>query len=146
MVDWIISKVEKTLKRPTTGWLKKNSFISRAPQSIRPYRSYRSNLGLFSGIKKFIKSRGGVIHRLPIPGGYTDFELKSTYDGFKKMRADISLDLEDLKKEYGFKEIEVLGFSLSCVPALIIANGNPLINSIKLVVPGHCLAESLWFG
>ncbi len=147
MVDWIISKVEKTLERPNDRLVEKELiYFEGSTKLFVLIDPYRSNLGLFSGIKKFIKSRGESSIAYRFPADILTSDYKSTYDGFKKMRADISLDLEDLKKEYGFKEIEVLGFSLSCVPALMIANGNPLINSIKLVVPGHCLAESLWFG
>lgn len=147
MIDWIISNLEKILERKSDQLIQKNLAYSKNSKRLFVLIApYRFNLRLFSGIERFINSReqSFLVYRFPMDILTSDY--KSTHDSFKKMQSDIDSDLADLKKKYNFNEIEIMGFSLGCVPTLMITNGNPLINDVKLIVPGHCLAESLWFG
>jgi esterase/lipase len=144
MIDWIISKLFKAFELKSDKLVKKNLiYFENSTKLFVLITPYRSELKLFSRIEKIVNSRGQSFIAYRFPADVLTSDYKSTHDGFKKMQSDIVLDLKDLKKEYGFKEIEMMGFSLSCVLTLMIANGNPLVNDVKLVVPGHCLAESL---
>lgn len=147
MIDWIISNLEKILERKGNRLIQKNlAYSENSKRLFVLIAPYRFDLKLFSKIERFVNSRGQsfIVYRFPMDMLTSDY--RTTRDSFKKIQSDVSSDLADLKKKYGLNEIEIMGFSLGCVPALMIANGNPTINNIKLVVPGHCLAESLWFG
>ena len=71
---------------------------------------------------------------------------ESTVRYYKGIQERVSEDLNELRQWYGFSEINLIGISLGCVNALMVANHNPLVDKINLVVPGHCLAESMWNG
>jgi len=78
-------------------------------------------------------------------------EILSTYPNTAKkcyniIKKTVRSDLNKLSKKYGFSKIVIIGISLGCVNALMIANNNPLVKKIILIAPGHCLAESLWNG
>lgn len=74
----------------------------------------------------------------------TDKEMTLKY--FKAICEKAKGDIEKLKKEHNFQKIKVIGISIGCVNACMMAENNPNINELILVVPGHCLAESMWQG
>lgn len=65
---------------------------------------------------------------------------------FKIIRDKVLKDLNKLDKYHRFSSINFIGINLGCVNALMISNIFHNINSIILITPGHCLAESLWKG
>jgi len=69
-----------------------------------------------------------------------------TQEYFKEIQEEIKQDIKDIKKKHNFEEISVIGISLGCVNALMVANKNPDINNVFLVVPGDSLSDSLWRG
>jgi len=71
---------------------------------------------------------------------------KLTLDNFNIIRESVINEAEKLKKEYRFQKIKIVGISLGCVNACMCANDNPSIEEIFLIIPGHCLAESMWQG
>ncbi len=147
MIDWIISGIEKLFESKGDKTIKKDFvYLEGSKKLFVMIAPYRSDIDIFFRLERLIHSRGQSFIAYRFPGDILTSDYELTKKDFEKIKSDIDLDLKDLKKEYDFKEIEMLGFSLSCVPTLMIANGNPLINEVELVVPGHCLAESLWFG
>ncbi len=147
MIDWIISSFQKLWESKSDKTVKKYFvYVEGSTKLFVMIAPYRSDVNIFRRLEKLIHSRGQSFIAYRFPGGILTSDKEMTRKDFEKIRSDIDLDLKYLEKEYGFNEIEMLGFSLSCVPTLMIANGNPLINEVELVVPGHCLAESLWFG
>jgi len=65
---------------------------------------------------------------------------------FRQIKKEIKQNINQLKKKYKFKKIKILGISLGCVNACMIANDNKNISELSLILPGHCLAESMWQG
>jgi len=95
--------------------------------------------------KNIFKNRGSYIDYVFSPeivSIYPDI-TKRCYETIKKT---VRADLKKLAKKYSFSKIVIIGISLGCVNACMIANNNPLIKKIILIAPGHCLAESLWNG
>ncbi len=65
---------------------------------------------------------------------------------FLKIQEEVKKDINDVKKKYNFSEVIVVGISLGCVNASMVANKNEDVNKLILVVPGDSLSESLWKG
>lgn len=142
-----MSKIFKVLERKSDRLVKKSLvYFENSEKLFILLAPYRSDLKLFARMEKVILARRQSFIAYRFPSDILSSDYKLTHETFRKIKADVLLDLENLKKEYAFKESEIMGFSLGCVPALMIANGNSFINKIRLVVPGHCLAESLWQG
>jgi len=95
--------------------------------------------------KNIFKNRGSYIDYVFSPEIVSPHPntTKKCYETIKKT---VRADLKKLAKKYGFSKIVIIGISLGCVNACMIANNNPLIKKIILIAPGHCLAESLWNG
>ena len=55
-------------------------------------------------------------------------------------------EINHFKKKYNLIKIDLIGLSIGCVGALLVANNNPDVRRIELVAPGNCLAESVWYG
>lgn len=69
-----------------------------------------------------------------------------THQCFISIASTVRDEIRDLKATHGFTKVHVIGISLSCVTALLIANENNRVDTITLVCPGHDIAESLWNG
>ena len=73
-------------------------------------------------------------------------DIYKTREAFLKIKKDIRKEIKRIKKFYTFKEITIIGISLGCVNATMIADNNKDIDNICLVVPGDSLAFCLWNG
>ncbi|MFH1500912.1 MAG: hypothetical protein ABIE22_03110 [archaeon] len=71
--------------------------------------------------------------------------INLTTKSFEHICNRVCSDLEALDQDYNFDKIHIIGASLGCVNATMIANSYP-VSLMTLLVPGHCLAESLWDG
>lgn len=69
-----------------------------------------------------------------------------TESKFNAIREKVLADIEDLKRQYGFEEIDLIGVSLGGVSACMIANNSNYFKDLFLIVPGNNLAASLWDG
>lgn len=69
-----------------------------------------------------------------------------TLQEFHKIKAQVRQDISDLKKQYGYSKIKIIATSLGVVSAMMIADGNKDVDELLLIVPGSCLASSLWDG
>ncbi len=110
---------------------------------IPPWRA-RSFYYFF--IKRQINRKGYSLLEYKIPSSLLSSDYEFTLYHFKNMQQAIKKDISDLRERYGFEQITILGTSLGCVEALMVASDNPLIQKIILIVPGNCLAESVWKG
>ncbi len=69
-----------------------------------------------------------------------------TRDLFKYVCTKVKRDIENLKIEKQFKEINIIGTSIGCVEVLMIATHYRKFKKVILVAPGNSLAESMWNG
>lgn len=65
---------------------------------------------------------------------------------FNTIKESIKKDITNIKSQYNFRKIDIIAPSLGAVIGCLIANDNEDITSIFLIVPGSCLASSLWDG
>ena len=65
---------------------------------------------------------------------------------FNIVKESIKKDITNIKSQYNFKKIDIIAPSLGVVIACLIANGNKDITNTFFIVPGGCLASSLWDG
>ena len=85
-----------------------------------------------------------LIYQFPIKILSENVHLTEKY--FKEVQEDIKKEIERMKNAYNFSEIIVVGISLGCVNALMVANKNINVDKVILVVPGDSLSDSLWRG
>jgi pimeloyl-ACP methyl ester carboxylesterase len=78
------------------------------------------------------------------PGKILSENIHLTEKYFKEIQEEIRKDVKHLKNKHNFREVIVIGMSLGCINALMVANKNPDVNKVSLVVPGDSLADSLW--
>lgn len=72
--------------------------------------------------------------------------IDDTASFFKLIQDQIKSDISRLKTEYSFKKVDIIAPSLGVVNACLIANDNDDIQNLFFIVPGSCLASSLWNG
>ena len=96
--------------------------------------------------RHFLLKKGFSVLEYEFPKAILSSNWKFTLDYFNFIRKSVINEIEKLKKEYGFQKIKIIGVSLGCVNACMCANSNELIDEIFLIIPGHCLAESMWRG
>ncbi len=65
---------------------------------------------------------------------------------FNIVKESIKENIVNIKSQYNFKKIDIISTSLGVVTACLIANDNKDIINTFFIVPGSCLASSLWDG
>lgn len=78
------------------------------------------------------------------PRSILSSNINDTIFFFNSIRNQIKSDILKLKVEYKFQRIDIIAPSLGGVSACLIANDNDDIQNLFLIVPGSCLASSLW--
>ncbi len=96
-------------------------------------------------LRKVMKKRGYSFLEYSFSASLLDDNYKDVIKNFTSIKKDFSDELRRLKKDFKFKEINIIGISIGCVSACLAAN-NKDIQKLFLIIPGHCLAESLWNG
>ncbi len=71
-------------------------------------------------------------------------DFNATVEDFNFIRNEIRADISKIKAEHNFQKIDIIAPSLGVVSACLIANNNKDISDLFFVVPGSCLASSLW--
>jgi len=85
-----------------------------------------------------------LVYQFPFKVLSDNVHLTEKY--FKDIQREVKRDITAVQRKHGFSKIVVLGMSLGCVNAVMVANKNPKVTTLILVVPGNSLAESLWRG
>jgi predicted esterase len=97
-------------------------------------------------LRKKILKRGCSFLEYEFPEAILSSSWETTVEDFNRIRDNINKEIEKLKKRYKFKKINLVGISIGCINTCMIANNNSIIDKICLIVPGRCLAESMWKG
>ncbi|MFH1207465.1 MAG: hypothetical protein V1668_02555 [Patescibacteria group bacterium] len=152
MLDQIYSAIRrwhdhKHPQKETERLFTSRRFIS--PGSKKVYiilDPWHINPALFYFVERKIKkSRASYIHYSFAPDILTaDPEL--TRQRFETFSRQIRDELEEFSKLNAINHITIIGVSLSCVTASLIASDNPLVTELIMVVPGYSLADSMWNG
>lgn len=72
--------------------------------------------------------------------------INNTPKFYTSIRDQVRSDIFKYKAEYNFQKIDIIAPSLGVVSACLIANDNENIQNLFFIVPGSCLASSLWNG
>lgn len=96
-------------------------------------------------IKRFSK-KGNSVLSYNFTGELLSVDINQTPKSFEYIRDKIIFDIQKTKDEYNFERIDLIASSLGVVSACMVANNNKNINNLFFIVPGDCLASSLWNG
>lgn len=99
-----------------------------------------------SKVKKRVLDMGFSFLSYEFPPDMLSSDAELTHKCFTVARDSVCRDLSELVEQYGINEVNLIGVSLGCVNAMMIINSYRQINEVTLIVPGNCLAESLWYG
>ncbi len=147
--DRIINRFEnRAPKHPIVRKVTKHFFKgpSRRLYVITPYWNAKISDLAMRRLKKRILEAGHSCLIYQFPFGILSDNVHRTDEYFKAIQKEARDDIRDVRKKYRFSEIVVIGMSLGCVNAAMIANKNRNVDRVILVVPGDSLAESLWRG
>lgn len=97
-------------------------------------------------VRHLLLNKGCSVLEYEFPKAILSTNWKFTLGHFNFIQKSVVEEIGKLQKEYGFQKVNVVGISLGCVHACMCANNNSLIDEIYLIIPGHCLAESMWQG
>lgn len=100
-------------------------------------------LNLF--LRKAILKKGCSVLEYEFPRNILSSDWERTLNYFNFVRELVLRDVEKLKSKYKFSKISIIGVSLGCINACMVANNND-VNILCLVTPGNCLAEAMWYG
>ena len=81
-----------------------------------------------------------------ISGSVLSPDVNETIRYFNLVKDQIRSDISELKTKHNFKKVDIISSSLGAVSVCLVANNNDYVDNIFLIVPGSCLASSLWNG
>lgn len=122
-------------------WHKKGSkelFVILPPWGGRLY------LNFF--LRKKLLKQGYSFLEYEFPEAILSSNWEITLEEFSRIRETVAKEIEKIKKKHGFKKINLIGVSIGCINTCMIANNNSFIDELFLIIPGRCLAESMWKG
>jgi hypothetical protein len=122
-------------------WHKKGSeelFVVLPPWGGRLYLNYF--------LRKKLLRRECSLLEYEFPEAILSSNWETTVENFGKIREAVREEIKKIKRKHKFKKINLIGVSIGCINTCMVANNNSLIDEIFLIIPGRCLAESLWKG
>ncbi len=100
----------------------------------------------FKLVRKRIYEAGYSCLEYKIASALLSPDYRYTHDAFKEVIDHVRLDIDKMVHQHGYKQVQVIGISIGCVEAAMIANNNDYVTRLVLVAPGCDLAQSMWYG
>ena len=143
-----VSEEEKISRKAFHESLIKKSFYHpKKSKVLYIFIPQMSNFKFFTNkLRRLMKKKGCSFLEYSISPMLLTPDPKQVKSNFMKIKARIIKDIESLNKRYGFNEINLIGISIGCVSACLVANRSKIIKILFLIVPGNNLTESLWHG
>jgi pimeloyl-ACP methyl ester carboxylesterase len=107
---------------------------------------WKATADYYKLVRTRIYEAGHSCLEFKIASSLLSHDYEYTRNAFNKVANDVRSDIEKMVGQYGFKEVQVIGVSIGCVEATMIANHNPYVTKLVLVAPGNGLAEPMWYG
>ena len=73
-------------------------------------------------------------------------DYKNTKNAFTEVITRVRRDIEEMVHKYGLERVQVIGASIGCIEAAMIANYNKYVTKLVLVTPACDIAEPMWYG
>ena len=153
-IDKIVSKIRELdysgidlTKENLIGNIQKK--LTYTPNSSKLYvlmPSWGGKIKYTEKLSKKIKEEGNSSLAYQFPRKILTSDYKLTRDYFKIIRNHVLEDIENFQTECGFSDFHMIGVSIGCVNATMVTNSDSRFNKATFVVPGNCLADSLWKG
>lgn len=97
-------------------------------------------------LKKRLARQGFACLSYSFPQDLLSADVENVSMKFQLIKEKVLTDIEKLRKRHGFLEIDLIGISLGVVTACLVANNSKYFKDLFFIVPGSCLASSLWDG
>jgi len=107
---------------------------------------WKTEADYYKLVRKRIKQAGYSCLEYKIASSLLSPDYEYTRNAFKEVANRVRSDIEKMVQQYVFKEVQVIGVSIGCIEASMIANNNPHVTKLVLVAPGNGLAEPMWYG
>ncbi|MBU4536780.1 prolyl oligopeptidase family serine peptidase [Patescibacteria group bacterium] len=109
--------------------------------------SWGEEIDLASTLKEVIIEKKSSFLRYKFPKGILSDDYNLTAKYFNEINDLIISDIKELKDEYNFSEINIIGASIGTSNTFTIVNKeSDLFNKMVVIVPGNSLAKSMWNG
>ncbi len=107
---------------------------------------WKAGADYYKMVRKRISDAGYSCLEYKISSSLLSPDYKYTRDSFREVVRDVRADIEKMVTEHSFEKVQVIGVSIGCIGAAMIAGHNPHVSKLVLVAPGNDLAESMWYG
>jgi hypothetical protein len=148
-LDKFITDLRKNfLVRPAVKKIGRRFFRGRSSRLyvVVPYWYATVSSFVMRDLEKRILEAGHSCLAYQFPGKSFSDDVQMTLKNFKDIQKKAENDIKFFRKKHNFSEVVVLGISMGVVNALMIANNNPDVQKLILVVPGDSIVKVLWNG
>ncbi len=107
---------------------------------------WKAESDYYKPVRKRIREAGYSCLEYQIASSLISPDHEYTSTSFKQVRDDIRAGIDKIVEQHGFKRVQVIGVSIGCIGAVMVADHNPHVTKLVLVAPGSNLAEPMWYG
>lgn len=125
---------------------KRFSYVKGSKELYVIFPPWHSKLEYDRILRKRIHKIGASCLEYKFNGHFLSSDYKLTKKYFNLVKRRCVREIKKLIAEKGFKKIKFIGVSLGCVNTCMVAKQFEEIEKLILIVPGNCIAESLWNG
>ena len=154
MIDYILSRFNN-YSLDTQGLTPKNLFERSKREFVYIPRSetlaiclpgWSQRLYTWKRVRNYILRRKISFLAYEFPTAILSADYKLTKDCFDLINREVRKEITSLKRQYKFKKICLLGYSLSASLSSMIYKNNSDVTYIILIAPGNNLARDMWHG
>lgn len=80
-----------------------------------------------------------------LPKSLLSQDINQTIGFFNFVTDLVKSDISKFKSKYNFERIDIISSSLGAIISCLVANNNDEVQNLFFIVPGSCLASSLWY-
>lgn len=96
-------------------------------------------------VRRYFLKRGFSVLEYEFFGGVLSVDENLTLKYFDCIKRESVKEIQGLRGEFGFSGVDILGLSIGCVNACMVANEID-VGKLFLILPGSCLVEAVWSG
>lgn len=124
---------------------KKFNFVPGSKELVLVFPCWGGVLKANLFVRCSLMKKGYSVLEYEFPSNILSCNPELTRKYFDSILKEVLSDVSRLKKERGFSRISIVGLSLGCVNACMVAD-KLRVSKLFLALPGSCLAEAIWNG